>query len=275
MNAIVTLLLPPALTFILAMALHLFAKERAVRAGVLPAALTVLLCWAFVVRPGWMPVDDIRRIVHIAVGAALLGLALDALRPPRLAVALLVAFFVLGSALASVTGVVVPRLPATWSEGLVTGAAAATGFLVLARFDSMRERPLSLVLLLTVVACGLTVISAIVRDATLTGLGGVLATALAGYLIFVVIARAAVTDGLILFAGSSMLAMIWALAQHHPGIRLALLCVPLVLFAEATAMRVPLPAARVSAVLYPLILASLVSLPLALAGLIAFVTTIP
>jgi hypothetical protein len=36
-----------------------------------------------------------------------------------------------------------------------------------------------------------------------------------------------------------------------------------------------LPAARISALLYPLILAVLVSLPLVLAGLIAFVTTIP
>lgn len=275
MNAIVTLLLPPALTFSLALALRVVAKERASRVGVLPVALSVLLLWALVVRPGWMPVDDIRRVLHIAVGAVLLGLVLDIVKLPRLATAILVAVFVLGAALASVTGVLLPQWPITWSEGLMIAAGAVVAFLTLARFDSMRERPLSLILLLTVVACGLTVIAAIIRDSTLTGLAGVLATGLAGYLIFVAVTRAAVTDGLILFAGAVLLAIVWALAQHHPDIRLALVCLPLVLFAETTALRIPLPAARISAVLYPLILASLVSLPLALAGLIAFVTTLP
>ncbi len=275
MNAIVTLLLPPALTFVLALALQILIKERGVRAGGLPVALGVLVCWVFVVRPGWMPVDDMRRILHIAAGAALLGLVLDALQPPRLIAAILAAVFVLGSAFASVTGLVWPRWPMTTSDGIAAGAAAVTAFLVLARFDSMRERPLSLVLLLTVVACGLTVLAALMKDAMLAGLAGVLATGLAGYLVFVVIMGAAITDGLILFAGASMLAVIWALAQLYPDIRLALLCLPLVLFAETTAMRVPLPAARISTVLYPLILASAVSLPLVLAGLIAFVTTIP
>ncbi len=273
MNTAVTLLLPPALTIVLAFALHVFAKERAQRVGLLPVALSILGCWAFIVRPGWVPVDDVRRVVHIAVGAALLGLALDAVKPHRIITAILVAGFLVGSAFASVTGVVVPEGPISLADGLMTGALAATAFLVLARFDAMRERSLSLTVLLTVVTLGLTALAVIAGDETLRGLALVLATALAGYLLFVALTGAPAGDGLVLISGAPMLAIVWALAQKYPDMRLALICLPLVLFAEATALRVPLPAARISALLYPLILAGLVSLPLALAALIAFVTS--
>ena len=47
---------------------------------------------------------------------------------------------------------------------------------------------------------------------------------------------------------------------------------PLILFADGTARRVPLPKARISAILYPLILAGIAALPLALAVLVAYVT---
>jgi hypothetical protein len=273
LNTAVTLLLPPALTIVLAFALHLFAKEKAPRVVLLPVALSVLGCWAFIVRPGWVPVDDVRRVVHVAVGAALLGLALDAVRPHRIITAILVAGFLIGSAFASATGVVIPDGPISVADGLMTGALAVAAFLVLARFDTMRERSLGLIVQLTVVAFGLAALAGIGRDETLTGLALVLATALGGYLVFVAVTGAPASDGVVLIAGAPMLAMIWALAQNHPDMRLALLCLPLVLFAETTALRVPLPAARISALLYPLILAVLVSLPLALAALIAFVTS--
>lgn len=275
MNTIVSLLLPPALTFAVALALHLFAKERAQRVGLLPVALSLAVGWAFIVRPGWVPVDDARRIVHVAVGAALLGLALDAVRPPRFAAAILAAGFLLGCAYASVTGVVLPGGAISMRDGLVAGGLAVIAFLVLARFDAMRERPLSLMVLLTVLAGGLTALAAIAGDDAVRALALVLATTLAGYLVFVILTGGAVGDGVVLVAGAPMLAIIWALAQRHPDLRLALVCLPLVLFAEATALKVPLPAARISAILYPLILAGLVSLPLVLAGLIAFVTSVP
>jgi hypothetical protein len=260
---------------VLALALHLFAKERAQRVGLLPLAVGVFVGWAFIVRPGWVPVDDVRRVAHIAVGGALLGLALDAVKPHRIIAAILVAIYVLVCAFASVTGSVVPKSPLALNDGLATGALAIIAFLVLSRFDAMRARSLSLSVLLTVLACGLAVLAAIGQDASLTGLSLVLAAALGGYLIFVVFTGAPVSDGMILVVGTPMLAIVWALVQRHPDMRLALACLPLVLFAEATALRVPLPAARISAWLYPLILAGLVSLPLILAGLIAFVTSVP
>lgn len=273
LNTSITLLLPPALTVVLAFALHVFAKERAQRVGLLPVALSILGCWAFVVRPGWVPVDDVRRVVHIAVGAALLGLVLDAVKPHRLVTAILAAGFLVGAAFASVTGFVVPNGPISMDDGLMTGALAGIGFLVLARLDGMRERALSLTVLLTVVAFGLSAIAAIVGDETLRGLALVLAASLAGYLLFIAFTGAPAGDGLVLVSGAPLLAIVWALAQNYPDIRLALICLPLVLFAETTALRVPLPAARISALLYPLILAGLVGLPVALAALIAFVTS--
>lgn len=275
MNTAVTLLLPSALTLVLAFALHVLARERSQRVAMLPVALSVLICWTFVVRPGWAPVDDVSRILHIAVGAALLGLSLDVLRPPRLITAVLAAGFVLGSAYATVIG----NLSLNWHlalrDGLLVGALTVISFLSLARLDGMRQRPLSLMVLLTVVAWGLAALTAIGGDHILRGLAVVLAAGLTGYLVFTAATKTPVTDGVVLLAGSSILAIVWALSQRHPDLRLALVCVPLVLFAETTALRVPLPAARISAVLYPMLLALLVSLPLVLAGLIAFVTSVP
>ncbi len=269
----VSLLLPPALTLVLAFALHVFAKEKAERVALLPVAISVLACWAFIVRPGLFPVDDVRRVVHIAAGAAILGLALDAVRPHRVIAIILALLFLLGSAFAEVTGAVMPNASISATDAVMTVVLTVAAFLTLARFDAMRERSVGLVILLTLVAFGLSVLAAIAQDTSLTGLAFVLATALAGYLIFVAITGAAASDGLILVAGAPLLAIVWALAQLHPEMRLALLCLPLVLFAEATAQRVPLPAARISGLLYPLILAVLVSLPLALAALISFVTS--
>lgn len=275
MNSVVTHLALPAITFALALALHVFAKERAQRVGLLPIAAGIFIGWAFIARPGWVPVDDVRRVVHIAIGAALLGLVLDAVKPPRLITAILATLFLIGCAFASVTGTPNLAAPISLADGILTGALTIAAFLVLARLDSMRERSLSICLLMTLVAAGLAVLAEIVRDPQLAALALVLATALAGYLVFVILTGAAVGDGVILVSGAPMLALVWALVQRHPDLRLALLCFPLVLFAEATALRVPLPAARISALLYPLILAGFVSLPLILAGLIAFVTSIP
>lgn len=275
MNAIITLLLPPALMLAFGFALRVAAKDKASRFAVLPLAIATLLPWALIVRPGWIPVDDIRRIIHIAVGAAALGLVLDFVQPRRLFAALLGGGFVLGAAFASVTGRLALTGPITVTEGLMTGGLAIAAFLILARFDAMRTRPLSLALLLMLITGGLAVLAAIAQDAALAGLALVLACALVGLVVFTAVAGAESSDGIILLAGAATLAMIWALIQRHPEMGLALLVMPLVLFAEATARRVPLPAARISTVLYPLVFAAFASLPLVLAALIAFVTSRP
>ena len=62
-----------------------------------------------------------------------------------------------------------------------------------------------------------------------------------------------------------------ALAERSPEAMLALLLLPLILFAEGTAERVPLPKARISAILYPLVLAGVAALPAALAVLVTYV----
>ena len=275
MKTIAMLLLPPAFTFALAVALRLFAKEKAERVALLPIAVSVLVGWILIVRPGWMPVDDLRRVVHIGIGAALLGLALDAVRPHRFITVVLVALFLLGCAFASVTGALTPSGSISGRDALLTAALAGAAFFTSVRLDAMRERSSSLMILLTLVAVGISVLGSIAHDEVLTGLALVLAVSLAGYLIFIMITGSPVSDGVILVAGAPLLAIIWALGQRHPDMRLALLCLSLVLFAEATAQRVPLPAARISALLYPVILAGLVSLPLVLAALISFVTSRP
>jgi hypothetical protein len=275
LNTALLLLLPPTLTLALAFGLRLLVRQYEARVALVPLAAGLLISWVVAVRPGWMPVDDVNRVVHITVGAFLLGLLLDALQPRRLVTAVLAGGFVLGCAFACVTGRLFPAGGISLSEGLWTGGLAAAAFLVLARFDAMRERALSLMLVLTLLAAGLAVLAAIAQDASLAGLSLVLAAALAGYALFVAVMGGQASDGIVLVTASPLLAIVWALAQGHPDLRLALGVLPLVLFAEATALKVPLPRARISAWIYPLILAFFVSLPLTLAALIAFVTSVP
>ena len=64
-----------------------------------------------------------------------------------------------------------------------------------------------------------------------------------------------------------------ALTQRNAstGVLAGLVILTLMLFAEGTARRVRLPKARISVLLYPLILAGIAALPLALAALVTFI----
>jgi hypothetical protein len=78
-------------------------------------------------------------------------------------------------------------------------------------------------------------------------------------------------DSLVLGGGAALLAIAWALVERDPSLRIGIILVPLILFADGTAKRIPLPVARISAVLYPLVQAGVAVLPLGLGALITFV----
>lgn len=271
MNAVVASLAPPLAAFAVALGVRLFARDKAERCASVPLAIVLLAGWAFLTDLGWTPVDEVTRIAHIVSGAALIALLFDALRPGRFVTAVIAAVFVAGSALGTVTGRIIPaRL--SWLDAGLAAALALTALLVLARLQVMRAYALGCTLTLTLLAAGLFAIARMGGEAVLADVALVLALALAGYTAYVAVTGAALGDGLVLLAGSSVLAIVWAVAQRQPDDRLALALLPLVLFAEPSARRVPLPAARISAFLYPLILAGFVSLPLALAAVVAYVT---
>ena len=62
-----------------------------------------------------------------------------------------------------------------------------------------------------------------------------------------------------------MLAVAWAFANRNPHAALGMIVLPLALFAEGTARRVPLPKAGVTKILYPVVLVAACALPVLLA----------
>lgn len=266
-------IVPFALALLWAGGLRVFGgPERAARGAGIGVMLAFAVSWVIFVKPGWAPVTDLTRIGHIALGAAVAGLALDLLAPRRFWAAAVAAIFLLGSAWSSVTGKL--ELPTAPNLDLLAPAAilAVLAFLGIARLDVLRTQGLTATILLAVSASGIAVMAAVAGDPKLAASGAILALAVLGYVVAQALFKVPVGDSIILGAGSALLAMAWTLGHMHPASRLALLLVPLIFFAEGTAKRVPLPQARISAVLYPLILVVLAALPVALAVLVVYVT---
>src|SRR5882724_7278091 len=77
-------LVPCVLTLVLAGGIRAAAgPERGARLAGAAVDLAFVASWGFFLRPGWIPTDDFSRVGHIAVGAVLMGLALDILAPKR------------------------------------------------------------------------------------------------------------------------------------------------------------------------------------------------
>ena len=122
MTLAVIFLLPLALTAAVATLARLLAgAERAPKWCGLSLSVGFLVSWAVVVHPGWVPVDDVSRVGHIALGAALIGLALDLLPPARLWAALVVIPFFVVCAFASVTRITTTSGP---NQPILSGSKA-------------------------------------------------------------------------------------------------------------------------------------------------------
>jgi len=272
LNSTLIFIAPFVLTLALAGAIRAFGgAERGARAANVAVMLGFLVSWGFVLKPGWVPADDFSRIGHIAFGGALVGLALDLFAPKRLWVAAAAAVVILVSTWASVTGALALAGPLTLGVAAVVGILSAVAFLIVARLDASRARGVTSLVLIAMAALALSLIARVTGLPGLALTGLMLALAVAGFAVLQGVLALPVGDSVILGAGTTVLALAWALAQAKTEIRLALLLIPLILFAEGTARRIPLPAARISAFLYPLVLAGIAALPLALAVLVAFV----
>ncbi len=245
--------------------------ERGARLASGAVMIGFLFSWVVVVKAPWMPVGDVARIGHIAFGATVLGLALDLMAPKRWLAALFAGGVVLVSAWGSVTGRMAVFVPSL-SDGALVLVLAAVAFLILARLDAVRTRGVTPLVLLTVAALGVSAMAVLAGEARIASGALVLALAVAGFAGLRAFVALPVGDTLMLGGGVTLLALAWALGQGMPQTRLALLLIPLVFFAESTAQRVPLPKARISTILYPLVLTGVAALPCALAILVTYVT---
>ena len=272
LESILILIAPFVLTLALAGAIRAFGgPERGARAANVAVMLSFIVSWGFVLKPGWFPADDFGRIGHIALGGALVGLALDLLAPKRLWAAAAAAVVILVSTWASVTGALALAGPLTLGVAATVGILSAVAFLIVARLDAARATGVTSLVLIAMAGLGLALIARVTDAPALASTGLMLALAVAGFAVLQSLITLPVGDGVILGAGTTLLAIAWALAQAQPETRPALVMIPLILFAEGTALRVPLPKARISALLCPLVLAGIAALPLALAVLVAYV----
>ncbi|MHB1207854.1 MAG: hypothetical protein ACYCZX_19980, partial [Rhodospirillaceae bacterium] len=111
------LILPFALTLVLAGAARLgLGPERGPRFAGGAVIGGFLIAWVITWRPGWMPADPFTRIGHIALGALLMGLVVDAFistsgKGRRFASIIAAVGVVAVSVVASVTGLLWPRMP--------------------------------------------------------------------------------------------------------------------------------------------------------------------
>ncbi len=269
MNTLVILLLPFGLALALACGLRLgLGPERGARVAGVASVVAFLVAWGIVLRPGWFAADPVGRIGHIALGAAVVGFALDFIAAKRLWAALAAGVVVLVSCWASLNGTLWPVISFTWAKGAALIGLTAAAFLVVVRLDSMTARGLTAQITALMMCFGLAAVAAVAGDKALAATALILAMAIVGYAGAGVLMGLPASDGFVLGVGATLLAIAWAFVQRNAGVAVGLVLLPLMLFAEGTAQRVPLPKARISNFLYPLVLAGVSALPLVLAVLI-------
>jgi hypothetical protein len=272
------LILPFALTLVLAGAARLgLGPARGPRFAGGAVVAGFLIAWAITWRPGWMPADPFSRIGHIALGALLMGLVVDVLLPAsgrvrRFAGIIAAVGVVTVSAVASVTGVLWPRGLLSNDHIILIALLTVLALAVIARLDRLRGNTAVVLVITAMLALAAGAVAAVAHDVPLAVTAVMLALSLAAYGLMAAVIPLPVGDSIILGAGATVLAVIWALASAHPAARPALVLLPLVLFADGTARRVPLPKAKISGLLFPLVLAGVAGLPLLLAVLVAYVT---
>jgi hypothetical protein len=266
-------ILPFVLTLVLAGGLRFaFGLERGPRLAGAAVMTSFGISWALIVKPDWAPVDDFARIGHIALGASVVGVVLDYFAPRRLWAAVAAAIVIVVGAWSSVTGALVWPTVVYTDALAMTAVFSAVAFLFIARLDALRMQGMTVGILIAVAAFGLAAIAHVADASELAATGSVLGLAVVAFTLLRAVLDIAVADVLVLGAGSTLLALTVALARAQPEARFALMLVPLIFFAEGTARRVPLPQARISAFLYPVVLVGLAALPLGLAVLVTYVT---
>jgi hypothetical protein len=216
----------------------------------------------------WSAVGALDRIGHILIGSLIVGVVLDALKPPRAVEGALVTVFALGCGWASAMGGLVPNVTPTV---LRVGLALALGLIwlgMILRFGALNaHKPTNLVVLIAA-AAGVALLAAIAGDATVTLIALSLAAALFAFAAVNLIWVLDFGHGAVVPAAAGLVAMAWALSQRHPETLLGLGVLALVLFAERTARRVPVPKSGIAPYIYLAILGGCCAIPVVIAAVL-------
>ncbi len=272
MESLSVILLPIILTALIAVGLRAAAgAERGASLAGIAVAGGFIVSWGFLLAPGWTPEDSFARIGHIAGGAALAGLVLDFLGPKRFWAAAVAGIVIFMSTWANLNNgfVAAEGLSAVKAASFLVLAVGA--FIVIARLDRLRDERAVSYVAIVMVALALSVQAAIVGDSDVAVTALILGLCVGTFALLQIIVPVLLGDSVILGAGAGLLAIAWAVAERDPSTRIGLILVPLILFADGTAKHVPLPNARISSILYPIVLMCVAALPLGLGALITFV----
>jgi len=198
----------------------------------------------------------------------LAGAALDELRPPPAGRWAVLGVFALGCGWASGVGALVPRAAPEPVQLGLAAVLALIWFGLMARFAAPGGHAAGRLVVLVAAATGLALLALVAGDRPLAQIGAVLAAALLGFALVAALADVALGLGAVVPAAAGLAALAWALAQRHPEAGIGIAVLALVLFAERTARRVPMPGGRISAYLYLAVLAGCCAIPVVIAALL-------
>lgn len=259
-------------------ALRLVAgPDKGARYAGISVVIGFAAAWNWLLLAPWVPFDALSRVIYIAIGGSIAGLALDLVALRRSwAIVIVAAVFVLGCVWATISGALIGAPPDDTAGWLLFGLYLFVWLGLLVRLDVLkREGPAALVTVF-MLAIGLGLVAQMSGEGAVGAAAYALAAAFAGLLVLSWILSLAVGNVIVLGGGGAVLGLAMALAE--PGSKasvIALIFLLLVPFADGTAKRLPLGPAAMRSALYPLALIGVSALPVSLAGVIAFLLAGP
>ena len=242
--------------------------ERGARLAGVGAALGILAALFFVAGFSWTAAGPLNRIGHIVIGAVVVGTVLDALKPATPLRWILFTLFSLGCGWASAVNGLLPKIAPT---GLQVGLALALALLwlgMIVRFSKPQAHQATTLVVVIAVGAGIAVLASLSGDSVLTSVALSVVAALFALAMCSLFASFELGNAVIVPVTASAVAMAWALAQRHPETLIGLAVLTLVLFAERTARRVPMPKGGIAAYLYLAVLAAFCAIPIVIAAVL-------
>jgi hypothetical protein len=213
---------------------------------------------------GYGPID---RIGHIALGGVLVGLALDNV-PMTWGRWALLTIFSFGCAWASALNGLTPADPPTALQLGLVGVLGAVWLGLVVRLSNLSPHKPSIFVVLLAVMTGLAVLGVITRDEVLTQISLCLLAAVFALAVASVIFSIELNYATMVPVAASIIAIAWGLSQRQPQTVVGLPVLALILFAERTARRIPMPKGGVATYLYLAVLMGCCVIPIIIAALL-------
>lgn len=241
------------------------------RVGAIAVLIGFAAAWQWLLPLPWVPVDAASRIIHIAIGGFLLGLAFSLLQPSLKIQMAGATVFAIGSVWATLTGAILGAPPDEAGGWIRLVLYLIVWGALFKRMYALQPEGPSLLVVAFLLALGLGLAGQMSGDGPTAAAAYCLAAALFGYLLLAWVLALPLGLTAVFGVTGAVLAVMMALAA--PGAHtspIALFLLLLVPLADGTAKRLPLGPAALRPVTYPLALMGVALLPIAVAATVAF-----